>query len=192
MGESIRRPFPDLYPLVTGWDTLEPCLKCNLVGKILGKYGVALLLTGGAALIGKLGQMLAAAGRRAVGLARRVGRGMGKAWRGAKERVRRWRRGTGTEAPKGGTYKLRRPETIQVRRTGRTKNLARRRAEHGRHSETRDLDFEVDRRTDSYAAQRGREQRIYDQHPEAELNRRRPISPSNPNRDYYLEEGDKL
>ena len=87
---------------------------------------------------------------------------------------------------------LRDPETGQVRRTGRTNDLDRRRGEHGRHPETRDLEFEVDRRTDSYPAQRGREQRIHDEHPEADLNRRRPISPSNPRRDEYLREGDEL
>jgi RHS repeat-associated protein len=95
-------------------------------------------------------------------------------------------------AAKGGTYKLRDPETGQVRRTGRTNDLARREGEHGRNAETRDLDFEVDRRTDSYPEQRGREQRIYDEHPEADLNRKRPIDPRNPRRDEYLQEGDKL
>lgn len=94
--------------------------------------------------------------------------------------------------PNGGTYKLRDPDTGQVRRTGRSNDLARREGEHGRHSETKDLDFEVDRRTDSYPAQRGREQRIYEAHPEADLNRQRPIAPRNPNRDEYLREGDKL
>lgn len=59
-------------------------------------------------------------------------------------------------------------------------------------SGTRDLDFEVDRRTDSYPAQRGREERIYEQHPEADLNKQRPISPTNPRRAEYLQEGDKL
>jgi hypothetical protein len=54
------------------------------------------------------------------------------------------------------------------------------------------LDFEVDRRTDNEAARRGREQRVHDQHPEADLNKRNPISPKNPKRDYYLKEGDKL
>jgi len=84
--------FPDLHALLFTRSVLDPCYLCKLAGRILGKYGVQLLLTGGAALIGKLGQMLAAAGRRAVGLARRVGRGMGKAWRGARQRVRGWRR----------------------------------------------------------------------------------------------------
>ncbi|WP_437731191.1 RHS repeat-associated core domain-containing protein [Sorangium sp. So ce1335] len=107
--------------------------------------------------------------------------------------------GSGSQGPqgtagvaKGGTYKLRDPETGQVRRTGRTNDLRRREGEHGRDPETKDLEFEVDRRTDSYPAQRGREQRIYDQHPEADMNRRRPISPTNPRREEYLRLGDKL
>ncbi|MGK3998679.1 RHS repeat domain-containing protein [Sorangium sp. So ce1024] len=99
---------------------------------------------------------------------------------------------TTASVPKGGTYKLRDPETGQVRRTGRTNDLRRREGEHGRDPETKDLEFEVDRRTDSYPAQRGREQRIYDQHPEADMNRRRPISPTNPRREEYLRLGDKL
>lgn len=98
----------------------------------------------------------------------------------------------GIDAAKGGTYKLRDPETGQVRRTGKTNDLDRRQTEHARGKETKDLDFEIDRRTGNEAARRGREQRIYDQHPEADLNKRRPISPDNPKRDYYLDEGDKL
>lgn len=97
-----------------------------------------------------------------------------------------------SSVPKGGTYKLRDPETDQVRRTGRSNDLDRRAREHGRDPNTKDLDFEVDRRTDSYPAQRGREQRIYDLHPEADLNKRRGISPRNPKREEYLREGDKL
>ena len=100
--------------------------------------------------------------------------------------------GAGPPAAKGGTYKLKDPETGAVRRTGRTNDLARREGEHGRAPETRDLDFEVDKRTDSYAAQRGREQRIWEQHPEADLNRKQPIDPKNPWREEYLREGDKL
>ena len=93
---------------------------------------------------------------------------------------------------RGGTYKLRDPSTGQVRRTGKTNDLNRRQKEHGRGRDARDLDFEVDRRSDNEVARRGREQRIYDQHPEADLNKKRPISPNNPRRDEYLREGDTL
>ncbi len=96
------------------------------------------------------------------------------------------------DVPRGGTYVLRDPETGQVRRTGRTNDLKRREGEHGRGAETKDLDFEVDRRTDSYEAQRGREQIIYDAHPEADLNRKRPIADKNKRRDEYMREGKKL
>lgn len=63
-----------------------------------------------------------------------------------------------------------------------------------RTAETRrpQLSTEVDRRTDSYPAQRGREQIIYDQHPEADLNFRRPIDPNNPRFDEYMREGSNL
>jgi hypothetical protein len=37
-----------------------------------------------------------------------------------------------------------------------------------------------------------REERLYEQYPEADLNRKRPISPTNPRGDEYLREGDKL
>ncbi|MDP1660776.1 MAG: RHS repeat-associated core domain-containing protein, partial [Phycisphaerales bacterium] len=97
-----------------------------------------------------------------------------------------------TVAPKGGTYKLKDPETHAVRRTGQTNDLDRRKKEHARGKETEDLEFEVDRRSDSEPARRGREQRLYDQHPEADLNKKRPIAPRNPKRDNYLREGDKL
>jgi RHS repeat-associated protein len=99
--------------------------------------------------------------------------------------------------PRGGTYKLRDPETKQVRRTGRTKDLNRREGEHARGEETKDLDFEVDRRSDDPAAQRGREQIIYDEHPEAQkanggLNKARPIDPKNKKRDHYMQKGREL
>ena len=97
-----------------------------------------------------------------------------------------------SSGPTGGTYILTDPGTGAVRRTGRTNDLDRRRNEHGRDAVTRELDFQVDRRTDSYSAQRGREQRIYDYHPETDLTHRRPISPNNPNRDSYLRDGDQL
>jgi len=92
-------------------------------------------------------------------------------------------------AAKGGTYRLRDRLTGQVRRTGQSNELDRRRNEHARNPATKDLDFEVDKRSDDLAARRGREQTIHDQHPEADLNKRNPISPTNPNRDAYLGAG---
>lgn len=112
-----------------------------------------------------------------------------KTIKGAEEAVEKT---VAAKAVRGGTYKLVDPATKKVRRTGQTNNLNRRRKEHRRGSETGGLDFEVDRKSNSYDARRGREQRLYDQHPEADLNKRRPISPKNPKREHYLKEGDKL
>jgi hypothetical protein len=84
-----------------------------------------------------------------------------------------------------------------VKRTGKSNNLDRRRGEHGRNSDTKDLEFEVDRRSDCCNAQRGREQIIYDNNPQAKsvnggLNKRRPVSPTNRKRDIYKKAGEKL
>lgn len=109
------------------------------------------------------------------------------------------KQGNPAEVPsaKGGTYALRSPETGQVVRTGQTNDLARRRNEHARNSATRDLDFEIDRYSDDLKARRGREQILYDNNTQAQggnggLNKRRPISPTNPRLNEYLEAGRKL
>jgi RHS repeat-associated protein len=99
---------------------------------------------------------------------------------------------TASDAIKGGTYKLVDKVTGQVRRTGMTNNLQKRAGDHRRGKETGKLEFQIDRKSDDPIARRGREQRIYDKHPEADLNKRRPISPKNPRRDEYLKAGDKL
>ena len=70
-------------------------------------------------------------------------------------------------------------------RTGRSKNLENRAADHARSPETKDLPFEVDRRTDVYAQQRGREQVIHDRY-KPPLNKINPIDPKNPRRIEYL------
>ena len=62
--------------------------------------------------------------------------------------------------PKGGVYALRNAEGVVVR-TGRTKDLARRAAEHLRDPATKDFTFETLYRTDVYAAQRGLEQFVH-------------------------------
>ena len=101
-----------------------------------------------------------------------------------------WTPGPGTAYARGGTYILRNADG-QVMRTGRTNDLARRRAEHARNPETRDLEFEVDRRTDDAAQQRGREQVIHDQH-NPPLNKVNPISPKNPRRQEYLDAAKRI
>ena len=96
------------------------------------------------------------------------------------------------DAAKGGTYLLRKAdETGDVMRTGRTNDLARRRGEHARDPRTQDLEFEVDRCTDCYAAQRGREQVIHDRY-KPPLNRVNPVSPNNPRREEYVQAAEKI
>ncbi len=76
-------------------------------------------------------------------------------------------------------------------KTGRTKDLARRRQELGRKHP--DLEFKVDKRTDDYAKQRGREEIIYkQQNPPAPLDKIRPIDPDNPMAPIYRRAGKKL
>ena len=99
----------------------------------------------------------------------------------------------GAKAAEGGTYKLREADSdAAVRRTGSTDDLARRRAEHARDPKTKDLEFEVDRRTDDPVARKGREQVIFEQHPEADLNVNQPISHSNPKKAEYLKAAEDL
>ena len=95
------------------------------------------------------------------------------------------------KAAKGGTYKFVDKETGEVVRTGRTNDLKRRAGEHQRDPKLSGYKFEVDRKTDSYAAQRGREQIIHDQY-KPRLNKIEPISRRNPRRGGYLEDGGKL
>jgi RHS repeat-associated protein len=84
----------------------------------------------------------------------------------------------------GGTYTLVNPKTGDVEYVGRSNNLDRRAGEHARDAGKSDLEFKVDKRTDSYPAQRGREQQLYDQHRPAQ-NKVRPVSPKNRNAERY-------
>ena len=97
-------------------------------------------------------------------------------------------------AAKGGTYVLKDVDGVVVK-TGRTNDLARREAEHGRNHPG--LTFEVDKRTDSPSARRGREQDLHDANPSAHaknggLDKINAISPANPKRDEYLRDGRAL
>jgi hypothetical protein len=92
------------------------------------------------------------------------------------------------QAGEGGTYLLKDPKTGEIVRTGRTNDLSRREAEHARDPKLKRYDFKVDKRTDSYAAQRGREQIIHDKH-KPPLNKVNPISPSNKRRGAYMKAG---
>jgi len=98
------------------------------------------------------------------------------------------------QAAKGGTYVLKNSDGTVVR-TGRTNDLARREREHG--LDHPDLDFEVDKYTDDYRAQRGREQDLHDANPSAHaanggLDKIKPISDRNKRRGRYLEAGRAL
>jgi len=90
----------------------------------------------------------------------------------------------GVEA-KGGTYVLIDPITEEIMRSGRSNDLERRRREHARSTLLGNLNFVPMDRTDNYEEQRGLEQMLHDLY-DPSLNRVRPISPSNPSYDTYM------
>ncbi|MGB7815669.1 MAG: RHS repeat-associated core domain-containing protein [Methylotenera sp.] len=95
------------------------------------------------------------------------------------------------DVAKGGTYALKDADGI-VQRTGRTKDLARREKQHQK--EFPELTFGVDKKTDNYAAQRGREHDLYNANPQAKasnggLNKIKPIRDNNPKKSEYLKAG---
>jgi hypothetical protein len=87
-------------------------------------------------------------------------------------------------APKGGVYVLRDPITGEVVRSGRSNNLARREAEHGRDPNLKDYEFDPLHRTDNYPEQRGLEQIVHETH-NPPLNRINGIDPKNPRAKIY-------
>jgi RHS repeat-associated protein len=97
--------------------------------------------------------------------------------------------GTIARCPKGGTYTLRKGG--KVMRSGRSKNLARRAAQHMRDPQLKRFKFKVDKRTDSYNAQRGREQIIHDLY-DPPLDIINPIDPKNPRKPRYMRAGRNL
>jgi len=92
---------------------------------------------------------------------------------------------------RGGTYLHVHPRSDRVMRSGRTNDLRRREREHARDPNLGRYNFETDRRTDSYPAQRGREQMLHDRYRPL-LNQREPISPTNPRRQEYMRRGGAL
>jgi RHS repeat-associated protein len=106
------------------------------------------------------------------------------------------RRPSGVRGPQfrlgtGGTYVLVHPGTGNVMRVGRTRDLDQRRGQHERHPILGDFRFRIDRQTDDYDQQRGREQIIHDLYnPPYDLIN--PISPRNPNRQRYLDAGREI
>jgi len=69
--------------------------------------------------------------------------------------------------------------------TGRTNDLARRGLEHGRDQRFNGYNYNPVFRTNDYGTQRGLEQRLYEE-AAPPLNRIRPISPTNPKREEYM------
>jgi hypothetical protein len=84
-------------------------------------------------------------------------------------------------------YRLVDPVTGEVVRTG---DLAARRGQHARATETANYRFEVIFRTDNYAEQRGLEQLAHEAHGRPRLNKISPIASRNPRRNHYLNAAD--
>jgi RHS repeat-associated protein len=102
-----------------------------------------------------------------------------------------WLTAAGRATVTGGVYTLNDPITGQVMYVGRSSNLGARKSDWANDPEKGDLQFNVFRRTDSYPAQRGLEQKLYDQY-NPPLNRIRPISPTNPNLQNYIRAAEEL
>lgn len=85
----------------------------------------------------------------------------------------------------GGTYVLVDPGTGKVMRVGRTSDLHRRRLEHARDPWLGVFRFDVDRQTDVYAEQRGREQLLHEKF-QPPLDFIEPINPRHRLREFYL------
>jgi hypothetical protein len=84
----------------------------------------------------------------------------------------------------GGVYSLRDPETGAVVRTGRATNLYERQLDHARDPVLGQFRFQVEYRTNVANEQKGLEQMLYDQYPEAQqanggYNKYSPIDPLN-------------
>lgn len=69
-------------------------------------------------------------------------------------------------------------------RSGRTKDLAMREAQHARNPDLKDYVFETVHRTDDYAQQRGMEELLNKTY-NPPLDKILPISPTNPNAQVY-------
>jgi hypothetical protein len=94
------------------------------------------------------------------------------------------------EAARGGVYTLR-DDAGNVIRTGGSSNLAVRQLAHANDPALGKFEFQVEYRTDVYAEQRGLEQMLFDQYPEAQAangcyNTIRGISPLNPRGPGYM------
>lgn len=88
--------------------------------------------------------------------------------------------------PKGGTYRLRDPETGEVVRVGHAANLTKRKGDYARDPMYEGYDFEPVYRVDDRATRRGLEQELWFQHDDPRFNFNRPIDTDNPNLLRYL------
>jgi RHS repeat-associated protein len=93
------------------------------------------------------------------------------------------------KAAKGGVYTLS-DESGTVVRTGRTKDLKQRKVQHESNKDTKDLEFNEEHRTDDYAEQRGLENKVYNDNPQAQsanggLNKIKAISDKNDKKPIY-------
>jgi hypothetical protein len=98
------------------------------------------------------------------------------------------KRGLAVEA-RGGAYVLKDFEGNVVR-SGRSGDLTRRAADHRRDPLLKDYDFDPVYRTDIYAEQRGLEKILHDTY-QPPLDKIRPISPTNPKRQIYIDAAQK-
>ena len=90
---------------------------------------------------------------------------------------------------KGGVYVLKDSDD-KIVRTGRTKDLKKREAQHASNEETEGLKFKTEYETDNYIEQRGLEKHVYDNNPQAQssnggLNKIKPVSDKNKNKTTY-------
>jgi len=140
-------------------------------------------VTTGAVIDGAVGLGMGATGRVVGELAEGV-EGLRQTGKVAK-RARQLEKTEEAARAKGGVYILRDPRSGEVMRTGRTNDHDRRRSEHERHPETKPLKYEPVHEVNDKNARRGLEQLLHDEH-QPPLDKIRPISPANPNRDKYL------
>ena len=87
---------------------------------------------------------------------------------------------------KGGTYTLRDADG-KVKYCGQSCDLERRRKEHARDPVKGKLQFKVEDEVDDYAVRRGSEQQLYDSYGRPILNKKKPISDTNKNKQKYLD-----
>jgi uncharacterized protein RhaS with RHS repeats len=93
------------------------------------------------------------------------------------------------DAKKGGVYVLKDADD-KIVRTGRTKDLDKRKSQHASNDETKELQFDAVHKTDDYNEQRGLEKVLYDNNPQAKstnggLNKVKPISDKNDKKTIY-------